>query len=578
MMKTKTIYWLALAFFLILSFSCVRGPKKQATEAPTVISSEDSLRQLKDSIFQATVASAAEHIRFVMESRLPGERYRIQQTELYSSVLLPRFYTNIYFQPWWIRSADSMQLANSMLHFIREAKFHGLIPEHYHFKEAQRLTDKMQAEGSAVFDAVQLAELDLLLTDAFFMLASHLYNGKLDSESLESQWGIQRNKPELQLDSKLSNFAGNDILELFEMLYPPHPGYKSMMNEARKLSELEFQSQKINFLSGKYIIKPGESSPLLPAIRKKLEMWQLYVTDSLSNKSLYDSITVESVKRLQHQFGYNTDGIIGKNTMAAINLSPRDRLIQLYVNMERLRWLPEELENRYVLVNIAGYSLHLMEGSDTLLSMKTIVGKDYRETPVFNAKISYMVFSPTWTVPPGIQRNDVLPAVKKNISYLAEKNMQVLDSRGQVIDPASINWKTSGMRYTIRQASGPQNALGKVKFMFPNKYNVYLHDTPSRELFARDERSFSSGCIRIEKPFELAKALLSDSPEWNEERIRQAMNAKSERTVVLKNPPGVYLFYLTAWADARGIINYRTDIYNRDRVVYNALQERKHGQ
>lgn len=578
MMKIKTIYWLALAFFLAFSFSCERVPKKQATEAPAIISPEDSLRQLRDSIFQATVASAAEHIRFVMESRLPGERYRIQNSVLYSSVLLPRFYTNIYFQPWWIRSADSMHLANSMLHYIHEAKFHGLIPDHYHLNEAQKLMDKMQAEGSAVFDAIQLAELDLLLTDAFFMLASHLYNGKLDAESLESQWGIQRNKPELQLDSKLSNFAGNDILALFEMFYPPHPGYKSMVNEARKLSELEFQSQKINFLSGKNIIKPGESSPLLPAIRKKLEMWQLYAPDSLSNESLYDSITVEAVKRLQHQFGYNTDGIIGKNTMAAINLNPHERLIKLYVNMERLRWLPEELENRYVLVNIAGYSLHLMEGSDTLLSMKTIVGKDYRETPVFNAKISYMVFSPTWTVPPGIQRNDVLPAVRKNINYLAEKNMQVLDARGQVLDPASINWKTSGMRYTIRQAPGPQNALGKVKFMFPNKYNVYLHDTPSRELFARDERSFSSGCIRIEKPFELAKALLSDAPEWNEERIRQAMNAKSERTVVLKNPAGVYLYYLTAWADARGIVNYRTDIYDRDRVVYEALQQRKHSQ
>lgn len=577
-MKIKTIYWLSLAFFLAFSFSCERGPKKQATEAPTIISPEDSIRQLRDSIFQATVVSAAEHIRHVMESRLPGERYRIQQTELYSSVLLPRFYTSIYFQPWWIRSADSMHLANSMLHYIYEAKFHGLIPEHYHLNEAQKLLDKMQAEGSAVFDAIQLAELDLLLTDAFFMLASHLYNGKLDAESLESQWGIQRNKPELQLDSKLSNFAGNDILALFEMFYPPHPGYKSMVNEARKLSELEFQSQKINFLSGKNIFKPGESSPLLPAIRKKLEMWQLYVPDSLSNESLYDSITVEAVKRLQHQFGYNTDGIIGKNTLAAINLNPHERLIKLYVNMERLRWLPEELESRYVLVNIAGYSLHLMEGSDTLLSMKTIVGKDYRETPVFNAKISYMVFSPTWTVPPGIQRNDVLPAVRKNINYLAEKNMQVLDARGQVLDPASINWKTSGMRYTIRQAPGPQNALGKVKFMFPNKYNVYLHDTPSRELFARDERSFSSGCIRIEKPFELAKALLSEQPEWTKERIRQAMNAKSERTVVLKNPPGVYLYYLTAWADARGIVNYRTDIYNRDRVVYNSLQERKLGQ
>lgn len=565
----------AITLFL---YSCDRFIPQKPTETPVEkISPEDSLKRLVDSIFNETKLAASYHIRLILESRVAGERYRIQGTELYSSVLLPRFYTGLLFQPFWIQIADSLPLVKSMIHFIRQSEYHGLVPEQYHLLEIQELAGNIQAEQFAFADAARMAELDLLLTDAFFMLASHLYHGKLDAESLESQWGIQRNKPELQLDNKLSSFTGNDIETLFRKLYPPHPGYESMVAEARMLSRIVTPHQKINFEIGTNALKPGESSVILPAIRKNLASWGVFFTDSISKNSIYDSITIAAVKDLQHRFGYNMDGIIGKNTLAAINLSPQERLKQLYVNMERLRWLPEVLENRYVLVNIAGYSLHLLEGSDTLLSMKTIVGKDYRETPVFNARITYLVFSPTWTVPPGILRNDVIPAVRKNVQYLAEKNMQVLDSRGQVIDPTTINWKTSGMRYTIRQAPGPQNALGRVKFMFPNKHNVYLHDTPSRELFARDERSFSSGCIRIEKPFELAKALLSEQPEWTEERIRQAMNGKSERTVVLKNPPGVYLFYLTAWADVLGVTNYRTDIYNRDRVVFEALQQRKHG-
>jgi murein L,D-transpeptidase YcbB/YkuD len=300
----------------------------------------------------------------------------------------------------------------------------------------------------------------------------------------------------------------------------------------------------------------------------------LYQTDTLDNIYKYDEKAVDGIKKLQELFGYNTDGAIGKNTLKALNMPVKERISQLYVNMERMRWMPDSLEPLYVMVNIADFTLGAFRGSDTLITMRTIVGKNYRETPVFNSKITYLVMSPSWTVPPTIQRKDIIPEVSKSVGYLAGKNMKVFDSKGKSIDPSTVNWRRDGMRYTIRQAPGASNALGKVKFMFPNKHNVYLHDTPTRELFKRDERTFSSGCIRIEKPFELAQLLMADMPDWTPERIRQSMNSGSERTVVLKSPVGVYIYYLTAWGGSDGKIHYRSDIYERDKEMLKVLKDK----
>ncbi|HMM11549.1 MAG TPA: L,D-transpeptidase family protein [Bacteroidales bacterium] len=548
-------------------------PRPQAPQ-PAIMSLEDSLALVRQQKFALTLEQSGDEIRTILENRLPGQRHIVENRHLFSSVLLPRFYTSRGFAPFWFKHSDSLQQASRMIEFIRSTSYHGLQSDDYHLEKTEELLSSLLSDSTARFDPVIIARLDMLLTDAWFMIASHLYNGKLDPEELTIQWGIQRNKPELMLDVRLAGFDGTDIDKLMQTFYPPHPGYMNMVAEASRISQLQ-EVAGVKFSNRHSPIKPGESSALMPQIRQRLALWEVYTADSLSGSEIYDENTVDAVKRLQHKFGYQTDGVIGRLTMNAINMSLEERLKALYTNMERLRWLPDSLEKRYVLVNIADFTLRVMEGNDTLLEMKTIVGKDYRETPVFNSRITYLVFSPSWTVPPGIQKADVIPATARNINYLKEKNMVVLNAHGQAIDPSTINWKRDGMRYIIRQAPGPQNALGRVKFMFPNKYNVYLHDTPSRELFARDERTFSSGCIRVEKPFELARLLLDDDPGWTEERIRQAMNSSSERTVVLRSQPGVYIYYLTAWADQNGNLQYRNDIYNRDAEIYAALQQKK---
>ncbi len=563
------------ALTVLFIFNSCEFFRPKPPEVPQArMSTEDSVALVRLQQFELSLNEAADQIRNVLEDRMPGQRYVIENRSLFSSVLLPRFYTGRAFTPYWFAHPDSLDKVHSMIAFIDSTKYHGLHSEDYHLEKLNELFNYIRTDSSARFNPILLARLDLLLTDAWFMVASHLYNGKVDPEELTSQWGIQRNKPELMLDKWLAHFGGTNIGQLMQQFFPPYPGYQSMVAEAVKISRMQ-DSPQVKISGRQGAIKPGEQSEILPLLRSRLEIWGVYEPDSLATSDIYDENTVNAVKKLQKKFGYQPDGVIGKLTLSAINMTLSERLMRLYVNMERLRWLPDTLEKRYVLVNIADFTLQLMEGNDTLLQMKTIVGKDYRETPVFNSRITYLVFSPTWTVPPGIQKADVIPATAKNVNYLKEKNMIVLNARGQQVDPASINWKRDGMRYTIRQVPGPQNALGRVKFMFPNKYNVYLHDTPSRELFSRDERTLSSGCIRVEKPFELARLLLEDMPDWTDDRIRQAMNSGSPRTVVLKSQPGVYLFYLTSWADSAGNVYYRNDIYNRDAEVFAGLQQKK---
>lgn len=567
--------YLSIIALMFLLFAC-----NPAKETPDKAVNYDSLRL--DSIHKAntqryaqTYIESGENIRKIIESRIPGERYKAFGIELYSSVLLPKTYIENSFSPLWITSYDSLTKVQEMVNFVRDTEYHGLVPDHYHYQELYARLESLINDSDHLYDPVFIANFDLLLTDAYFMIASHLYHGKVDPESLEAQWGIRRDKPDLPLDARLKYMLKHETVEEgFRHFYPPNPGYAGMVEEYKKLKSLIDKDFSINVQLKSGPIKPGDSLADVAEIKKKLTFWNLYSPDTTSHPGKYDEKSVEAMKKLQHQFGYNTDGIIGKNAVKALNLGVKERIDLLAVNMERLRWMPDSLEPVYILVNIADFTLQVFRGSDTLMSMRTIVGKDYRETPVFNALITYLVLSPSWTVPPTIQRQDVIPAVARNAGYLASKNMKVYDSKGKLVDPASVNWKRDGMRYTIRQSPGAQNALGKVKFMFPNKHNVYLHDTPSRELFARDERTFSSGCIRIEKPMELAQLLLSDMDGWSPEKVKQAMNSSSEKTVVLKSPAGVYLYYLTAWADSKGIIHYRSDIYNRDKEMLIALREK----
>ena len=240
---------------------------------------------------------------------------------------------------------------------------------------------------------------------------------------------------------------------------------------------------------------------------------------------------------------------------------------QLLVNLDRGRVLLHDLPDEFVVVNIAAYSIYLVRGQEIVWNARVQVGKTYRRTPMFRSDIDYLVLNPTWTVPPGIIRNDILPDARRDPESITRRGLDVLDANGNKVDPASINWskfKSGNIPYTLRQEPGPKNALGRVKIMFPNSYSVYLHDTPSQSKFEETDRAFSSGCVRVERPLELAELLLADPEAWSTARIEQAVDAGRTQNVTLPHKVPVLLAYWTAWVDPQGRVNFRRDVYGQD--------------
>jgi murein L,D-transpeptidase YcbB/YkuD len=264
--------------------------------------------------------------------------------------------------------------------------------------------------------------------------------------------------------------------------------------------------------------------------------------------------------------GLESDGAVGAGTIAELNVPVSERIRQLRVNLDRGRVLLHDLPERFVVVNIAGFTAYLIKGQDIEWSTRVQVGKPYRKTPLFRSEINYLVFNPTWTVPPGIIRSDILPAAKKDPASITRRGLKVLDSAGREVDPASVDWSrfTSGIPYTLRQDPGPNNALGRVKLMFPNDYFVYLHDTPSQALFDKADRAFSSGCVRVERALELAERVLDDPAEWNAQSIDAVIRGGKLQNVTLKRRMPVLLAYWTAWVDPEGSVNFRRDLYGQD--------------
>jgi len=280
-----------------------------------------------------------------------------------------------------------------------------------------------------------------------------------------------------------------------------------------------------------------------------------------------------------------TDGILGTQTQQALNISAEQRVRQVIVNMERWRWLPQDWGHRYVLVNIASFNLDVIENEQLVMDMRVIAGRPYRRTPVFSGRMTYLVMNPSWEVPNKIAIKDLLPKIKKDPQFLSQQKIKVFKGWGSnagEINPDAVDWKAvteSNFKYRFRQAPGPLNALGRIKFMFPNQFDVYLHDTPAKNLFGKSRRDFSSGCIRMEKPVEFAEYLLRNHPAWPPEKIRSSLSGSEpvEQTVQIPEPINIHILYWTVWLGHDGLINFSPDIYGRDGALGAALQKPRPG-
>lgn len=477
--------------------------------------------------------------------------------------LIPMLCERFEFQPAWTDRAMVEQLLDG----VRGAASHGLDPTDYHL---QAIESRLAAGDWQASDPAARAELDLLLTDSLARLAFTLHFGKLDPAQLDPVWNLSREwsgaDPVGLFEQTLRS---GRIREFLEAAPPQYPLYGRLREALARYRAIEAAGGWATLPDGE-ALKPGASDPRVPALRRRLEIEGDLAPAQAADSTLYDAEVEAAVRRFQERTGLDPDGVLGKRTTAELNVPISRRIEQLRASLERARWVIRDVEEDLLVVDIAGFKLHLFRDGEEIWVSRVQVGKPYTSTPVFMATMTHLVFNPTWTVPPGILNNEILPAVRRDASYLAAHGMSVVRSDGSIVDPSTIDW-SSRFQYSIRQEPGPKNSLGRVKFMFPNEYFVYLHDTPSRQLFDRAERAFSHGCIRVDDPLRLAELVLAGTAGWDRAAIDRTVESTQTTTVFLKEHLTVMLLYWTAEVTRHGTVLFSPDIYDRDPAVIAGL-------
>ena len=407
--------------------------------------------------------------------------------------------------------------------------------------QLHQTVDTLLSDSAFVLTKMQLEKTELRFTKHFFNYLQFAYSGKVDPQTVEWNIPTRKLKPVALLDSFLNNEKGD-----WQSLNKPYYLLQQQLykyNEIQKKGGWQTIAKEVN-------LKPGSVNDIVVAVKKRLQIVGLY--NSTDTTNLYNSELEDAVKKAAVGYGLISNAIINKDFVKQLNIPVEERIKQMLINLERMKWMPEASSN-YLLANIPEYKLHVVENGKEVLGMSVVVGKAANKTVIFSDELKYVVFSPYWNIPRSIVRNEIYPAMQRSGSYLRRKNMEVTGySNGLPI---------------VRQKPGKSNALGHVKFIFPNSYNIYFHDTPSRDLFSKQERAFSHGCIRVQNPFNLAEYLLRNQPEWTSEKIKAAMDSSEEKWVTLDKSVPVFITYFTAWVDADGILHFADDIYGHDKKL-----------
>jgi murein L,D-transpeptidase YcbB/YkuD len=466
---------------------------------------------------------------------------------------------------------------DALIREVHAANAEGLDPELY----SASMLDARRREASKGFltkkgfEPHEATAMDVWLTWLFLKYASDLADGISDLAHSDPKWQI---KPEaFDALAHLEGALRDDRVEQSLLdLVPKNPEYEALKKALAGYRQLAANGGWPRVPAPPTVkLKPGQTSPLVPALGARLAATGDYsgALPPDGRPAVYGPELQEAVKRFQRRHGLQDDGIVAAPTVAEMNVPIDARVRQIEMNMERWRWLPRVLGERYILVNIPEMRLDVRDGGQVPLSMRVVVGKPDTQTPIFNDLMTHVVFAPYWNVPPDIAEKETMPSMLRDPAFLDRMNMEVVDAKGNPIDPASVDLANAG-EYRFRQRPGTSNALGLVKFMFPNQFDVYLHDTPADSLFARASRSFSHGCVRVEQPEQLAQYVLRDQPAWTPEKIDEAMHAGHEQTVKLKEPIPVYLGYWTARVTPDGILQFRPDVYGIDARLATKLTER----
>jgi murein L,D-transpeptidase YcbB/YkuD len=509
--------------------------------------------------------NTTDFIRTRVEELRANGVLQVRGQPIASRDLLPRIYENREFAPAW----NTPRQIDSLLELLDESFREGLDPNDYHAAAVRSELEALTG-GLEQLAPNERAELDLLLTDSVIRLGYHLRFGKVDPTALDGNWNssseLLRGDPAETIQdaidsSSLREFAARAIPRVF--LYER---FKSALAEYRAIEA----NGGWPLVPAGPTMAPGATDERVRALAARLAVTGDLPASSVIEGNVYGDVLATAVRRFQSRHGLAADAVVGPATLAALNVPVAARIEQLRANLERARWVFYDPESEFLVVNIAGFQLYIVRRGEVAWRTRVQVGRPYRQTPIFRAEMTYLVVNPTWTVPPTIYRNDILPAVRRDPNYLASRNIDAFDARGAAVDPAAVDWSGRHPPYRLVQRPGPDNALGRIKFMFPNEHAVYLHDTPSRDLFERDSRAFSSGCIRVEDPFGLAEQLLGHRAR---ERLDNAVASGRTQTVFLDKPMTVMLLYWTAEVDADGQVSFFPDVYTRDAGVIAALAE-----
>jgi murein L,D-transpeptidase YcbB/YkuD len=473
------------------------------------------------------------------------------------------FYDNRDYQPLWYDGSRLSHRAQSLFAVLRRVDLQGLDPSQYGLPGLAQKAD--------VGDPAARARMELKLTRTLIDYAGDLSAGSVRPS--QTAPGMFR-RPVRPDPRQILSEAG-DAENFDNYLAGLQPTSRRYLQLKRALARYRALAAKGGWpeVTPGPTLKPGMKDPRVAEVRKRL-MVTGDLKKTASDPNLFDDDLEAAVKRFQDRNGLTEDGAVGRNTIKAMNVLVGRRIRQIAINMERRRWMPNSLGKEYIWVNLADFYLKVVKDTHTIYTARLIVGKNFTRTPIFSSKLKYILINPRWNVPYSIASKEMLPKIKRDPDYLKRNKYELLGPDRNPVDPGSVDWSdvsARNFRYFIRQKPGRSNALGEVAFMFPNKFNVFIHDTNARALFGRTVRAFSHGCMRLQYPLKLAVLLLKDKKGWNMDRIRRVIETRKPTSVYLTTPIPVHVTYITAWADKDGTVNFRRDIYKRDAALIKAL-------
>lgn len=485
---------------------------------------------------------------------------------------LDKFYDQRKFTPAWIDHGKPTAKAGLLLTALQKAAQDGLNPADYGVARIATLMERGDSPDA-------LAELEVLLSHGALDYGRDLATGRLAPMSIDSELYVE--KREIDTLALLNRLAGvEDAGAELSALPPRRSEYQHLKVALQHYRELAAAGGWKPVPLAEASLKPGGNDERLPALRARLTVTGELPADAPvpEDPTLFDEATIEALKTFQARHGLEPDGVLGRQTLLALNITAEQRVAQIAMNMERWRWMPIDMGRSYILVNLAAFHLSIFDQGNVVHEARVVVGTTSTRTPVFSRKMSYLEVNPYWHVPAKIVRDEIFPKAKKDPSYLAKQGYELLSDWSETavpVDPRSLDWAhMTRLPYRVRQVPGDKNSLGRIKMMFPNEFDVYLHDTPSKNLFNRANRSFSHGCIRVEHPFDVAETILrlTGTVDWPRTRLDEAL-ASGQRTIVrLKQPIPIHISYVTAFVANDGSVNFRSDIYGRDRKLATAMR------